>query len=125
MSNFVTAQAAQSAPRYIGISELYSSLTISSAGRASCEGSAEVRSGYTVNLTVELKRDGVSIHEWTASGSGTVTAGGTYYVMSGHDYVVTTTAVSYTHLDVYKRQITLPTEDVEQSSALNACSKAA
>lgn len=91
-ANLVSAHAIQIQPRYTGISDMFSSLTVSSSGAAKCTGSVEVRSGYTVNLTVELKQDGTSIKEWTSSGSGTVSAGGTYYVKSGHDYVVTTTA---------------------------------
>lgn len=83
-------------PRYTGISNLTTSLSISANGGASCSGSVIARSGYTTDVTVELKQDGTTIKTWTASGSGAVSAGGTYFVMSGHDYVVTTTA------DVYK-----------------------
>lgn len=82
-------------PRYTGITLLVSSLTISNAGAAKGNGSATARSGYTVDLTVELKRDGSIIKTWTSSGSGTISAGGTYYVTSGHEYVVTTTATVY------------------------------
>lgn len=92
MSGLVTAHAAQAVLRYTGISELTATLSMSSAGGAKCKGSAEVRSGYTVDLTVELKQDGYTIKTWTNSGTGTVSASGTYYVMSGHEYVVTTTA---------------------------------
>lgn len=92
MSSFMIAHAAQIEPRYTGLSQLSSALSISSSGAAKCNGTAVVRSGYTVSLTVELKQDGTSIKEWTSSGSGTVSTDGTYYVMSGHNYVVTTTA---------------------------------
>lgn len=50
---------------------------------------------YTADVTVELKRDGITIKTWTASGSEVISAGGTYYVTSGHEYVVTTTATVY------------------------------
>lgn len=92
LSGNVTAHAMNIEPRYTGISSLSSSLVISSRGGATCGGSAEVRRGYTVDLTVELKQDGYTIKTWTNSGTGTVSASGTYYVMSGHEYVVTTTA---------------------------------
>lgn len=90
---FASAQAVE--PRYTGITRLTSSLEISASGAASCAGKAILRSGYTADLKVELKRDGSTIKTWTTSGSDTLSAGGTYYVMSGHDYVVTTTATVY------------------------------
>lgn len=93
VANFGAAQAVE--PRYIGISSISSTLDISASGAASCSGRAAVKSGYTVDLKVELKRDGTTIKTWTNSGSGTVSAGGTYYVFSGHEYVVTTTATVY------------------------------
>lgn len=93
MATFATAYAVEA--RYTGVSRLDSTLTISSKGAASCQGSATVRSGYTADVTVELKQDGTTIKTWTNSGSGTVRAGGTYYVESGHNYIVTTTATVY------------------------------
>lgn len=93
ITSAATAQAVQL--RYIGISQVYSSLEIDSAGAASCGGDVEVRSGYTVDLKVELKQDGVTIKTWTDSGSGNVTAGGTHYVKTGHNYIVKTTATVY------------------------------
>lgn len=93
VANFATAQAAE--PRYAGVARISSTLNISKSGAASCSGQVVLWSGYTADLTVELKRDGTTIKTWTNSGSGTVSAGGTYYVASGHDYVVTTTATVY------------------------------
>lgn len=95
MANVVTAQTLQVEPRYTGVSSITSTLTISSSGGAKCSGRVLVRDGYTVDLTVELKQDGRTIKTWTSSGDGVVSAGGTYYVMSGHDYIVTTTAEVY------------------------------
>lgn len=111
-ATLASAHAIQIEPRYTGISSLSSTLTISSSGAAKCNGSVEVYGGYTVNLTVELKQDGDSIKTWTSSGSGTVSAGGTYYVMSGHNYVVTTT------VDVYKggTLVESPSKDSPESS---------
>lgn len=92
-ANLATAQTV--VPRYIGATDLYSSLDISSTGAARCDGEVDLRSGYTADLTVELQRDGVTIKTWRSSGNGDVTAGGTYYVESGHDYVVVATATVY------------------------------
>lgn len=93
VTTLATAYAVE--PRYTGISSLSASLTISTAGKAECSGKAIVRSGYTADVKVELKQDGTTIKTWTNSGSGTVSAGGTYYVESGHNYIVTTTATVY------------------------------
>ncbi len=99
LSIFVTAlgsvQAAEGTPRYTGIATITSALTISETGKATCDGKVILWSGYSVDLTVELKRDGITIKTWTSSGSDMVSAGGTYYVASGHEYVVTTTATVY------------------------------
>lgn len=92
-ANLMPVQAVE--PRYTGIFKLNSFLDISSTGAAECKGEAGCYSGYTIDITVELKRDGTTIKTWTSSGSGTVQAGGTYYVLSGHNYVVTTTATVY------------------------------
>lgn len=92
-ATLTAAQAVE--PRFTGISTLTSTLNISSSGAASCSGSVRLYSGYTANLTVELQKDGSTIKTWTNSGSGKITAGGTYYVPSGHDYVVVTTATVY------------------------------
>ncbi|MPM11101.1 hypothetical protein SDC9_57440 [bioreactor metagenome] len=94
-ANLVSAGATQIQPMYTGVSSLTSGLTISTSGAATCGGRASVRSGYTVDLTVELKQDGSTIKTWTSSGTSIVSAGGTYYVASGHSYVVTTTAAVY------------------------------
>ncbi len=93
MSVFMTAHAIE--PRYVAITSLSSTLNISSAGAAECTGNVEMWDGYTADLKVELKRDGTTIKTWTDSGSGEVSAGGTYYVTSGHDYIVVTTATVY------------------------------
>ncbi len=93
VTSLVIAQAVEL--RYIGINQFYSTLDISSSGAAFCEGEVELQKGYTANLKVELKQDGVTIKTWNNSGSGYVTAGGTYYVMSGHNYIVKTSATVY------------------------------
>ena len=93
MAGFTTAQAVE--PRYTGITRINSTLTISAKGAARCTGEIMLRPGYTADLTVELKQDGTIIKTWTGTGSGTISAGSTYFVTSGHDYVVTTTATVY------------------------------
>lgn len=110
-----TAMAAESDQihlMYTGIANITTSLYISANGAASCSGSVIARSGYTVDLTVELKRDGSTIKTWTNSGSGSVSASGTYFVTPGHNYVVTTTA------EVYKggSLIEAPSKDSPESS---------
>ena len=93
ITNLVAVQALEL--RYVGVSNLNSTLTISSKGAARCTGEIILRPGYTADLTVELKQDGTIIKTWTSTGSGTISAGSTYFVTSGHDYVVTTTATVY------------------------------
>lgn len=111
MANFATARAVE--PRYIGVSRIYSTLNISQSGAASCSGKVALRDGYTADLKVELKQDGETIKTWTTSGSGTFSTGGTYYVKSGHDYVVTTTATVY---DSNEKVIESPSADSLKSS---------
>lgn len=94
-SSFVAAKATEISPRYTGITVLTSGLTISDVGKATCNGKVMLRNGYTADLTVELKRDGTTIKTWTASGTEMVSVSGTYYVLSGHTYVVTTSATVY------------------------------
>lgn len=93
MATLTTTQAVE--PRYVGVATIYSSLEISSGGMATCSGKASLRNGYTGSLTVELKRDGTAIKTWSSSDSSNLTAGGIYYVESGHSYVVTTTVTVY------------------------------
>lgn len=88
-------QAAQVEPRYTGVARISSNLIISESGAATCGGSAALRSGYTADLTVELKRDGTTIKTWATSGSTFLHISETYYVTPGHTYVVTTTVTVY------------------------------
>ena len=95
LGNLMAAQAAEVMPIYIGIGSIATGLTISDDGKATCNGTVVLRSGYTADVTVELKQDGTTIKTWTASGSMRVPAGGIYYVASGHLYIVKTTADVY------------------------------
>lgn len=93
--NLIVVQASEVMPLYIGIGTISTGLTISDTGRAVSDGKVILRSGYTADVTVELKQDGTTVKTWTSSGSMTVSAGGTYYVASGHLYIVKTTADVY------------------------------
>ena len=95
IGNLTTVCAVEIMPRYTGVLNFSSGLTISSLGKASCSGDATLRNGYTADITVELKQDGSTIKTWTSSGSTMISAGGSYYVASGHSYVVTTTVTVY------------------------------
>ena len=88
------AQAAKVSPRYTGISAINASLEIEN-GRANCSGTVEVKPNYTVDLVLELKRDGTVIKTWTDSGTGRSKINKTYYVTSGHDYELEVTATVY------------------------------
>lgn len=93
VTSLATAQAVE--PRYTGISQISSNLSISSGGAASCRGEVRLYSGYTADVVVELKQDGTTIETWTDSGSGTIRISETRYVKSGHNYVVKTSATVY------------------------------
>lgn len=82
-------------PRYIGTNDVYSSLTISSSGRATCLGSVSTDSGYTANVKMSLQqKNGTTwstIKTWSDSGAD-VLLSGNYYVASGYDYRVKVSA---------------------------------
>lgn len=89
----VSAFANEITPRYVGISLIAADLDISTSGRASCYGYVAVESGYSVDLTVSLQRDGRTIRSWSDSGDEDIEITGTYYVTPGHDYQVVVSAV--------------------------------
>ena len=91
----VQAAELEIVPFDVGVNSTTSTLTISTSGVATCSGTVRLQGGYTADVTVTLKRDGSRVTSWTASGSGSVKAGGTYTVTKGHSYVVTTTAKIY------------------------------
>jgi hypothetical protein len=86
---------------------------LSTDGKASCYGDVKLSSGYTADVKVELKQDGTTIKTWTKSGSGTISISGTYYVMTGHSYMVTTTATVY---DSNGQVIETPTKNSTNAS---------
>ena len=81
--------------RYTGVSSITAGLTISSTGCASCSGSASTYTGYSVDLTMKLQRDGITIKTWSTSGENFVPLSKSYYVTSGHYYQVVTSVDVY------------------------------
>lgn len=79
-------------PQYTGISALEADLNINDDGCATCYGYVRVKSGYTVTLSVQLKRDGVVIKTWSDSGTSSFSIEEDYYVTGNHDYQVIVTA---------------------------------
>lgn len=79
-------------PQYTGIYALEADLNISDDGCATCYGSVSIRSGYTATLSMQLKRDGVTIKTWSDSGSTSFDIEKDYYVTGDYDYQVVVTA---------------------------------
>ena len=92
----VVATAAENTevmPRFTGIDAQTASLEINEYGRALCGCSVLAKTGYSVEVTMDLEQDGSVIKTWTGSGSR-VDLAKPYYVTPGHDYqVVVTTRV--------------------------------
>ena len=86
------ASAEEIVPMYDG------ELDISTSGRADCYGYVRTRTGYSVDFTMELLRDGRTIKSWSDSGSGIISISEPYYVTPDHDYQVVVSA------DVYNSQ---------------------
>lgn len=98
MTMCIGASATEISPRYVGIYQLHANLNISSSGRANCYGYVAIQDDYSVDLTVELQRDGRTIKSWSDSGSDTISISEPYYVTPDHDYQVVVSA------DVYNSQ---------------------
>ena len=82
-------------PQYTAIYDLEADLNINDDGCATCYSFVNAKSGYTVTIKMQLKRDGVTIKTWNASGDSTMELEKDYYVtdVSGdHDYQVIVTA---------------------------------
>lgn len=96
-STTMVSNAVEAEPRYTGIYSLESTIDISPSGMISCSGSVIGRSGYTIELTIELQRFDKSwetIETWTKTSSGIMSLEGTYFVPKNNkDYQVVTTAV--------------------------------
>ena len=96
-STAMVANAVEVEPRYTGIYSIESTIDISPSGRINCSGSVIGRSGYTIELTVELQRfdsDWETIKTWEKTSSGVISLEGTYFVPKNNkDYQVVTTAI--------------------------------
>lgn len=62
----IGARAVEVEPRYTGIISLSATLDINSGGQVSCYGYVSPRSGYSVDLEMELQRDGRTIKSFLA-----------------------------------------------------------
>lgn len=88
LTTVIPASAAQPPvimPAYVGITDLFSGLTISSNGKASCKATAYNNGTHDVTLTIALKQDGSTIKSWnvvTTDGFNSVEKN--YFVTSGH-----------------------------------------
>ena len=93
----MVANAVEVEPRYTGIYSIKSTIDISPSGMINCSGSVIGRSGYTIELTVELQRfdrDWETIETWGKTSSGVVSLEGIYFVPKNNkDYQVVTTAI--------------------------------
>lgn len=89
-----TVSAVEMQPWYVGIDSVTPELKINSSGQASITVTTQPSSGYSVNLAIDLQRDGKSIKSWTASATypDIVLFEKTYFVTKGHQYQVVTTA---------------------------------
>ena len=113
MTMCIGASATEISPRYVGIYQLHANLNISSSGRANCYGYVAIQDDYSVDLTVELQRDGRTIKSWSDSGSDTISISEPYYVTPDHDYQVVVSA------DVYNSQGRLVDTPIEGSKVIS------
>ena len=85
------AAAAEIMPRLTGIDAHVAGLTIEANGRAVCGCTVLAKTGYSVDVTMALERDGIAIKTWTGSGTS-VDLAESYYVTKNHDYQVVVTS---------------------------------
>ena len=87
----VAAEKVEIMPRFVGIDSQAVQLQIDENGRAACWCLVYADTGYSVEVTMELERDGTVIKTWTGSGSR-VELSKSYYVTRNHDYQVIITS---------------------------------
>ena len=111
ISTAVVAGAEESTimPRMTGIDAHAVNLVISDSGRADCWCLVFATSGYSVDVTMELEKDGTVIKTWTGSGTR-VELEGSYYVTKGHDYQVVVTSRVKTSGGLYLLSYTLESD---------------
>ena len=88
-------------PRYTGLDQLLTSLSISSGGTASCLGKATLYPGYTGDLTVVLQKstngeDWTEVETWDLSGTGSLFLSESISVSRGYQYQVVTSVDVFT-----------------------------
>ena len=79
-------------PQYTGVARIKATLEVSDTGYATCYGTVTPNDGYSVDFTLQLKRDGVAIKTWNNSGTSTLSIDKGYYLTPGYDYQVVATA---------------------------------
>ncbi|MFR6022892.1 MAG: hypothetical protein ACLUGW_01160 [Oscillospiraceae bacterium] len=86
-------------PRYEILGFFTALLSISDDGRASCQTTVYVQTGYRAELTAELQQSNgkgwTTIHSWHAEGSRRVEIIEPKFVTSGHSYRLKVTATAY------------------------------
>lgn len=98
-------------PRLTGIDSQATRLSIGDLGRASCWCLVLADGGYSVDVTMSLEKDGVSIKTWTGSGAS-VDLEKTYYVTEGHDYQLIITSRVKTSGGLYLLTYTMESQIV-------------
>lgn len=91
-------------PRLTGVASMSAGLDIRTVGNAiglaTCTGFANLYSGFSAEIVVELKKDGLTIKSWSDTTSSMCEVAGTYYVASGYTYWVKTTVYVYNSSNV-------------------------
>lgn len=86
-------------PMYVGVTFLSPGITISSSGAITCKDTVILKSGYSADVTWELKHGTSSklsnLSTWTASGSGELLLNQVRYASHGYNYQLKTTAKVY------------------------------
>lgn len=80
-------------PRFVGLMSMSIDLSISSSGLATVTYTADLKSGYTATVVLDLRKvtltGGSSVKSWTLEDiSGLYSCGKYYFVASGHSYYV-------------------------------------
>ena len=86
-------------PMYVGVTFLSPGVTISSSGAITCRDTVLLKSGYSADVTWELKHgtngNFSNLSTWTASGRGELLLNQIRYANRGYSYQLKTTAKVY------------------------------
>ena len=92
-------------PMYVGISAVQPRVTINSSGKAICEDTIRVKSGYSVSITWELQSRSANswgtIATWYDRGEGTRNLEAEKFVPQGCDYRLKTSVNIYNSQGVF------------------------